>query len=214
VRIAIIGAGNVGSALGTRWTTAGHEVMFGVREPSNAKVRALVSALGPTARVGKVAEVATFGEVIVLATPFEQTDDAIRRAGDLSGKVVIDATNPLAPNLAGLTVGHTSSGGEMVAGWAKGARVVKTLNTTGAGNMTDPQYGLERATMFLCGDDSAAKTTVASLVEALGFDVVDAGPLRAARLLEPLAMLWISLAYAQRNGPDIAFRLMRREASK
>lgn len=109
-----------------------------------------------------------------------------------------------------MTIGHTTSAGEAVAGWARGARVVKALNSTGAGNMTDPRYGGERASMFLCGDDGPAKATVSELVRGLGFDVVDAGPLRNARLLEPLAMLWITLAYGLGNGPNIAFRLLRR----
>ena len=123
---------------------------------------------------------------------------------------MIDCTNPLQPDLSGLSVGHTSSGAEAVARWAKGARVVKTLNSTGAGNMANPVYGGERATMFVCGDDAAAKTTAGELVSALGFDVVDAGPLAQARTLEPLAMLWISLAVHRGLGPNIAFRLMRR----
>jgi hypothetical protein len=92
-----------------------------------------------------------------------------------------------------------------VARWAPGARVVKAFNTTGAGNMADPRFGNEHATMFMCGDDAAAKRTVGTLAEALGFEAVDAGPLRQARLLEPLAMLWISLAYAAGHGPNIAF---------
>jgi predicted dinucleotide-binding enzyme len=100
-----------------------------------------------------------------------------------------------------------------VAGWARGARVVKALNSTAAGSMLDPRYGPDRATMFVCGDDAAAKATVSDLVGALGFEVVDAGPLRNARLLEPLAMLWITLAYPLGHGPHIAFRLLRRERS-
>lgn len=214
MRIGIIGTGNVGSALGKRWADAGHEVMFGVRDPGDAKVKALVAALGLPARAGSVTEAAAFGEVVVLATPFAAAEAAIRQAGSLNGKVLIDCTNPLTPDLTGLTVGHTTSAGEAVAGWAKSAKVVKTLNTTGAGNMTDPRYGGERASMFLCGEDAAAKGTAAELVGELGFDVVDAGPLSAARLLEPLAMLWITLAYSLGNGPNIAFRLMRREAGR
>ncbi|NIM50921.1 MAG: NAD(P)-binding domain-containing protein [Gemmatimonadales bacterium] len=99
---------------------------------------------------------------------------------------------------------------EEIAGWAKGARVVKAFNTLGAQNFLNPRFGGQVANMFICGDDVAAKSTVGKLVEELGFDLVDAGPLTSARLLEPLAMLWIRLAYAEGLGPEIAFKLLRR----
>lgn len=210
MRIGIIGTGQVGAALATRWAALGHDVMLGARQPNDAKVKSLVSAAGARARAGSLAEAAAFAEVVVLATPFDATEGAIRQAGDLTGKIVIDCTNPLTPDLSGLSVGHTSSAGEAVSGWAKGAKVVKALNSTGSGNMTNPRYGADVATMFVCGDDAGAKATVVDLVKALGFDVVDAGPLRSARLLEPLAMLWITLAYPLGHGPNIAFRLLRR----
>ena len=210
MHIGMIGAGNVGAALGRRWCAAGHDVMFGVRDPRGGKVQDLIGELGSRAFAGTVADAAAFGEIIVLATPFDATEQALRQAGSVAGKVVVDCTNPLKPDLAGLSVGLTTSGPEAVARWAPDAKVVKALNTTGAGNMLDPRYGDEAVTMFICGDDSAAKAAVGALVRELGFDMVDAGPLAQARLLEPLAMLWISLAYACGLGPNIAFRLVRR----
>lgn len=209
MNIAIIGAGRVGAALGTRWARAGHQVMYGVRKPDDPKITSLLGDT-PKGRAGSVAEAAAFGDVVVLATPWSATESALRAAGSLAGKVVVDVTNPLNENFSSLTVGHTSSGGEMVAAWARGAKVVKTLNSTGSNNMLNPKYGSETVSMFVCGDDTAAKATVSELVKALGFDVVDAGPLASARLLEPLAMLWISLAYAWGQGTEIAFRLLRR----
>jgi predicted dinucleotide-binding enzyme len=209
MNIGIIGAGRVGAALGTRWAVAGHAVMYGVRKPDDPKMVPLLEGT-PNGRAGSIAQAAAFGDVVVLATPWSATESAVRAAGILAGKIVVDVTNPLNEAFSGLTVGHTSSGGEMVAGWAKGAKVVKTLNSTGSNNMLDPKYGHDAVSMFVCGDDAAAKATVSELVKALGFDVVDAGPLASARLLEPLAMLWISLAYAWAQGTDIAFRLMRR----
>lgn len=211
MQLGIIGAGNVGAALGRRWTTAGHEVMFGVRDVRGAKIQRLVGELGPRAFAGSVADAVAFGEVIVLATPFGDTERALQQAGTVAGKVLIDCTNPLEPDLTGLSIGHTTSAAEAVARWAPGAKVVKALNTTGAGNMLDPRYAEGAPTMFICGDDAAAKEVVGGLVRELGFDVVDAGRLSQARLLEPLAMLWISLAVGQGLGPSIAFRLMRRE---
>lgn len=204
MRIGIVGAGSVGSALGRGWARAGHEVRYGVRAPGSSKVA------DPDAPVGTVAEAAAFAEVLVLAVPWGGAESAVRAAGDLAGKVLLDCTNPLLPNLGGLAVGHTTSAGEQVAGWASGARVVKIFNTTGANNMADPRYGGEGVTMFYCGDDPGAKEVAARLAADLGFEPVDAGPLAAARLLEPLALLWISLAYRQGLGREIAFKLLRR----
>jgi NADPH-dependent F420 reductase len=210
MKIGIIGAGNVGGTLGKAWAAKGHDVTFGVRDPGDGKVRALVAETGGKGRAASVGEAAATAEVVVLATPWDATRDAIRAAGSLAGKIVVDATNPLRPDLSGLALGHTTSAGEEIARWAPGARVVKAFNTIGAQHMADPRFGGERASMFVCGDDAAAKRTVAELAAALGFDPVDCGPLTQARLLEPLAMLWISLAYAYGHGPGIGFRLLRR----
>jgi predicted dinucleotide-binding enzyme len=122
----------------------------------------------------------------------------------------LDCTNPLLPDLSGLTSGNTGSGGEEVAGWTPGARVVKIFNTTGFGNMANPIYVAGPITMLYCGDDPAAKKIAAQLAKDLGFDPIDAGPLTQSRLLEPLALLWITLAIKQGLGMDFAFKLMRR----
>jgi predicted dinucleotide-binding enzyme len=208
MRIGIIGAGSVGGALGRGWVRAGHEVTFGVRDASAPKIRTLVEETG--ARAASVGEAAAGAEVVVLATPWEATRDAIQIADGLSGKIVFDCTNPLAPQLSGLALGHETSAGEQVASWAPGARVVKVFNTTGANNMANPDFNGVAATMFYCGDDADAKAVAAQLASDLGFDPVDAGKLDQARYLEPLAMLWIRLAYVQGMGREIAFKLMKR----
>lgn len=210
MKIGIVGKGNVGSTLGKVWAARGHEVMFGVRDPESAEVQALLTASGPQARAGSVDEAAAFGEVILLAVPWGAAQTVVRSAGDLRGKILVDATNPLAPGLAGLEVGLDTSAGELVAGWAPGARVVKAFNSTGAGNMADPNYGDHAATMFLAADDAEAKAVVTRLGEDAGFEMIDAGPLANARLLEPLAMLWISLAYRRGFGPNFAFKVLKR----
>jgi 8-hydroxy-5-deazaflavin:NADPH oxidoreductase len=156
-----------------------------------------------------VAEAGACG-VVVMATPWEATQAAIQKAGDLTGKVLLDCTNPLLPDLSGLALGTTTSAGEQVAAWAPKARVVKIFNTTGYGNMANPVYGNDRNTMFYCGDDAAAKQVARELAAGLGFDPIDAGPLTQARLLEPLALLWITLALKQGLGMNIAWKLMRR----
>ncbi len=211
MRIGVIGAGNVGGALGRLWARRGHEVVFGVPDPQNPRRAALLKSTGGRTRVAAVADAAAFGDVIVLATPWSATEEAIRSAGDLTGKTLIDCTNPLAADLSGLTLGTSDSAGEQVARWAKGARVVKAFNTIGAENFGDPLFGEQSASLLIAGDEPSAKLTVTRLATELGFEVVDTGPLKAARWLEPLAMLWIHLAYAQGFGPKgHAFRLLRR----
>lgn len=213
MKIAIIGTGSVGSALGRGFARAGHEVVFGVRDVGKPEVRRLVEETG--ARAGSVAEAAAGAEVVVLATPWGGTRDVVQAAGGLDGKIVLDCVNPLKRDLSGLDVGGEEGRGsaaEQIAAWAPGARVVKIFNTTGANNMADPIYDGERTLMLYCGDDAEAKRAAARLAEDLGFEAVDAGPLSAASLLENLAMLWIHLAYRGGLGRDFAFRLVRRTA--
>ncbi len=204
MRIGIIGAGNVGGALGRLWADGGHDVMFGVRDPSQPAGGGL-----PKVRSGSVAEAATFGDVILLAVPWEAARDAVTNAGSITGKTLIDATNPLLPELAGLAIGTTTSASEQIAGWAAGARVVKCFNTLGAQNLASPNFPGGNASMFLCGDDQEAKDIVRQLGEELGFDMVDTGPLTQARWLEAMAMLWIAMAYKYGMGTRMAFKLLR-----
>lgn len=213
MNIGIIGAGNVGGTLGKRWAAAGHHIKFGVRKPSDEKITALLKECGSGASAGTIAEAAAFGQVVVLTTPWDGAKGAIESAGSLAGKILVDCTNPVpmgANLMEGLTIGHSTSAAEELSKWAKNAKVVKAFNTTGAGNMANPQFGADKSVMFVAGDDSDAKRTVCQLSNELGFETIDAGPLRQARLLEPLAMLWISLAYAHGLGPNFAFKLMRR----
>lgn len=210
MNIAILGAGNVGGALGKGWAAKGHSIFFGVPDAQSEKVRGLLSSIGKSARAGSVHDAAEKAEIVVLATPWPAARDAILAAGKLAGKIVVDCTNPLEPDLSGLSVGHNTSAAEQVAQWAAGARVVKAFNTTGSSNMANTHYGNNEITMCVAGDDAAAKSTVMKLAEELGFEAIDAGPLKNARLLEPFAMLWIYLALKQGLGPNIAFKLLRR----
>lgn len=210
MKIAIFGAGGVGGTLGTAWVAKGHEIFFGVPNPTSDKTQSLLQKIGSHAQAGTVDQASAFSDVIVLATPWAATESAIKDAGDLSGKTIIDCTNPLKADFSGLLVGFTDSGAEQVAQWAVGANVVKTLNQTGYENMAEPIYGGQPTVMFVCGDEENAKATALTLVADLGFDAVDAGGLEMARFVEPLAMLWISLVYRQGLGRNIAFALMRR----
>ena len=208
MNIGIIGSGRVGGTLGRRFTEQGHELVFGVRSPQSAKVQALISELGGKTQAVPVAEVSNRTDIVFFTTPWGATEKAIANAGDLSGKIVVDCTNPIGAD--GLLVGTMTSAGELVAGWAKGASVVKAFNTTGSDNMANPQYGDLAVTMFICGDDEDSKKVVGSLAEQIGFEVVDTGPLKTARYLEAMAMLWVHLAYNEGFGLDFAFKLIRR----
>jgi predicted dinucleotide-binding enzyme len=208
MKIGIVGAGNVGATLGRRFAAVGHEVAFGTRRPESPEMQELGKIAG--ARVTSNEEAARSSEVVVLATPWPATEAAVRGLGDLTGKILLDCTNPLKPDLSGLEVGTTSSGGEMVAGWAAGARVVKIFNTIGFNIMDNPAFPDRAATVFYCGDDAEAKGVARELAAGIGFEPVDAGPLRQSRTLEPLALLWISLAYVAGQGREIALQLIRR----
>ncbi|MCC3409698.1 MAG: NADPH-dependent F420 reductase [Microcoleus sp. PH2017_10_PVI_O_A] len=213
MKIGIIGAGNVGGTLGRILTAKGHSIVFGVRDPQSAKVQSAVEATGGNARAASVGEAASHGQVSILATPWNGTQEAIAAAGDLTGKIIIDATNPIemtpAGLAAGLTIGHTTSAAEEIAKWAIGSQVVKAFNNIGASCFENLQFGSQTATAFICGDNADAKKIVTNLAEDIGFEVVDAGALKQARLLEPLGMLWINLAFSG-MGQDFAINLIKR----
>jgi len=213
MNICIIGSGNVGGTLGSRFAKeGGHKVVFGARNPNSNELKQLLSEAGPNTTAASVADAAKASDVVLLATPWGATKNAIESAGDLSGKIVIDATNPLLPDLSGLEVGRDSSAGELVAQWAQGAKVVKAFNTVGNNVMADSKFVSGRVAMFYCGDDTSAKKVAAGLATELGFDALDAGPLSQCRVLEPFALLWISLAFKAGFGREIGFQFMRRGA--
>ena len=200
MRIAVVGAGRVGATLGNRWRAAGHDVLYGVRNPRDPKHGDL-----PTAGV---AAAAAESDVVLLAVPWRAARDAVTNMGELGDRIVIDATNPVAADRTHL---HSDrSGAEQIVGWARGGRLVKAFNTTGSQNMENPTYPDGTPVMFVAGDDTAAKQVAMGLARDLGFEPVDGGPLIAARDLEHLATLWIRLAYGLGHGPDIAFSLLSR----
>ena len=209
MKIAILGAGNVGAALARGWAAAGQEVRFGVRKPQDPEVLALAASMAATAH--SISEAVSWAEVVVLATPWPAVSDALAAAGPLDGKILLDCTNPLKPALAGLELGLETSGGEKVAALAPGAKVVKIFNSIGADHMSDARIQGKPALMLYCGDDPGAKKVAHELAAANHFDPVDAGPLSQARLLEPMALLWITLAYKQGLGRNFGFALLRGE---
>ena len=209
MKIAIIGAGHVGAILGRAWLRHRHEIAFGVRDPNSAKARDLARETSQ-ARVVKNSEAARDAEVVVLATPWNGTEAAVRECGDLNNKIVVDCTNPLKADVSGLELGYTTSGAEQVAEWARGAQVFKAMNQVGYRLMDEPKFSVAvKPVMFVCGD-GLRKPVVMQLVEQLGFEAVDAGNLIIARWLEPYAMLWIHLALTGKVKGDFAFALLRK----
>jgi predicted dinucleotide-binding enzyme len=204
MKIAIIGAGNVGGALGRAWSSAGHEVLFAVRNPSDPKAQAAVAGAGGRARAVPIDAAVHEAEAIVLAVPFGAVASVLEGAGPLAGKILVDCTNPVGVALPP----DASSGAELVARLAPGARVVKSFNAQGAENIAHPRYGSESATNFYCGDDDAAKQAVRKLVLDVGFDPIDAGPLKNARLLEAATLLWFAVSRTLETR-HTAFRILR-----
>ncbi len=215
MRIAILGTGDVGQKLGSGFISLGHVVKMGSRDPKNDKLSAWVAANGKNASGGTFADAAQFGEVIVLATVWSGTENAIQLADpkNFVGKVVIDATNPLVfpcgkppPHLA---LGWNDSGGEQVQRWLPGARVVKSFNIVGNAHMVHPDFQGGPPDMFIAGNDDSAKKTVTEFLKQFGWSVIDIGGIEGARLLEPMCILWVTcgLRYQDWNH---AFKLLRK----
>ncbi len=199
----------MGSGLGKSWAQKGHKIFLGSRDP--AKAQGLAASIGHGASGGGVRAAAQFGDTVLLAVPWRGVESTVKAAGELSGKVLIDCTNPMTADYMQLVIGHDTSGAEEVAKQAPGARVVKAFNHIYAPIIhSSPQFGSHIATVFFCGDDPAAKETVAGLIRDIGFEPVDAGPLQNARYVEPLAELCVQLAYALGMGTDQALKLIRR----
>ena len=197
--------------MGGAWSTA-HQVAYGVRTPEDPKHADLAQHDSrPAAVVTTSADAARDADVVVLCTPWQSTEQAIADCGDVAGKVLVDCTNPLTQDFSALEIGHTTSGAEQVAAWARGARVCKAMNQIGAPMMNRPDVE-GTPVMFVCGDDEAAKQSTITLVSELGFEVVDAGDLAAARLLEPYGLLWIHLALRRGFGTGFAFGLLKGQA--
>lgn len=206
--ISIIGAGNVGLALGSALIRRNQPVVFGVPDPQ--KYQQVIARLGPSARVTSTSSAFDASELIILAVPYSALPAIACQLADWQGKILVDASNPIAPGLSGLLVGTNTSGAEELAKLAHGARVVKAFNTTGAENMAETTYPGALVAMPVCGDDPAARHQVMALATLIGFEALDFGPLMAARYLEPFAMAWIHLAIKQQHGRNFAFGVLRR----
>lgn len=214
MKVGILGTGMVGQALGTGFVAHGHDVMMGSRDAGNEKLAEWVAKMGERASGGTFSAAAAFGEVVVLATLWSGTEHAIQLAEPraLAGKVVIDTTNPLVFSGDGppsLALGYTDSAGEQVQRWLPDARVVKAFNIVGAGHMVNPSFPDGPPDMFIRGNDADAKETVTGVLQTFGWSTIDVGDIKGARLLEPLALLWIDYGF-RTGGWDHAFKLLRK----
>lgn len=213
MKIAIIGAGNVGSALGKAWAAAGHLVIFGVRNPGGGKTQPPTAA-GISSMA--IPDAVNQCNVIVIAVPWNAVADAAKAMGSVNGKVVIDCTNPLLLNAEGslsLALGSTTSGAEEIERMLPGAQVAKAFNTYGYENFADskyPGYGDLKPVMFYCSDSDEANSVVATLAADLGFEPVSTGGLGMSRSLEPLALMWIRLAMRRDRNPNFVWAMLKR----
>ena len=212
MKIAILGTGDVGKALGKGFLERGDEVMMGSRESD--KPRAWASQAGARASGGTFAAAAAWGEAAVLATSWSGTENALRLAEPkaLAGKLVVDATNPLvfSPGQPpALALGHTDSGGEQVQRWLPSSKVVKAFNIVGHAHMIHPDFPGGPPDMFFCGNDASAKSRVDKILADFGWASIDIGGIEGARLLEPLCILWV--LYGLRGGSwNHAFKLLKK----
>ena len=211
MNITILGAGNMGSALVKQLTRAGHKVRVTAR--SQAKANAAATAY-PGAIASAPNEALADSSVVIVATGYADAVPALKSLGSLTGKVVIDVTNPLSADFMSLTIGHTSSAAEEIAKALPGAEVVKAFNTVFAQVLADgPAFSNgQTAPVFIASDSDRAKQTAKSLIASIGFKPVDAGPLKNARYLEPLAGLNIYLGYGAGHGTEIAPTWIRKAA--
>jgi predicted dinucleotide-binding enzyme len=203
MRIAIIGAGNVGGAIARGLKGKGHDLFLGARDPAGAAALAVETG----AQVAPPAEAAKGADIVILALPWAAAEAAVRDLGDLTGQTVVDCMNPIGRTAAGmgLALGHSTSGGEIVQGWLPGAYVVKTLNQVGAEIMADTARLPHRPVMFMAGNGDVAKAKVGQMLTDLGFEALDAGDITKARLLEPFGMVWINQALMRGKGRNWAF---------
>lgn len=203
MKVTVIGAGNMGAAFVKQLTRAGHQVSVTARSPAKAQALAQAHA-GATAIA--TADAAAQADVLILATAYADAVPALQSVGDLSGKVVIDISNPLTPDYMGLTLGHSTSAAEEIAKATSGAQVVKAFNTVFAQVLADGADfgGGQTVPVFVASDSERAKQTARALAESMGFSTVDAGGLKNARYLEPLAGLNIYLGYGAGLGTSIA----------
>jgi predicted dinucleotide-binding enzyme len=211
MRVGILGSGLMGGNLGTLFARAGHEVVFSYAR-SHKKLEGLARAAGPNARAGTPGDAAGDADALLVAVHWSRMADVLKQAGDLTGKAIVSCSLPMNAGNTELTVAHTSSGAEELAGMLPKARVVSAFHTA----PSEVLFGVYQAkgktsppSLVYCGDDESGKAVAAELIRDVGFEPLDAGPLRVARYTEPFALLVAQLAYEGTGGPELAYRFER-----
>ena len=208
MRIGILGSGSMGGKLGTLFARAGHDVVFSYAR-SEQKLKKLARDAKGKARAGTPRQAAQEADAILLAVHWSRVDDVLQQAGDVSGKVMVSCSLPMNADDTDLVIAHTSSGAEALAKKLPKARVVSAFGTVPSEVLFDVFEARRRATkpsLVYCGDDASSKQVAAQLIRDVGFDPVDAGPLRIARYTEPFTLLIAQLAYEGDQGPELAYR--------
>jgi len=211
MRVGILGSGLMGGKLGTLFARARHEVVFSYAR-SMEKLKRLANEAKGNARAGTPREAAQDADVLLLAVHWSRIDDVLSQAGDLSGKGIVSCSLPMSDDDTGLVIAHTNSGAEELAKKLPKARVVCAFNTVPSEvlfGVFEARRRAKRPSLVYCGDDAATKEIAAELIGDVGFDPVDAGPLRIARYMEPFGLLVAQLAYEGNEGPELAYRFER-----
>jgi predicted dinucleotide-binding enzyme len=211
MRVGILGSGLMGGKLGSLFARAGHEVVFSYAR-SQEKLDKLARAADGNARAGTPGEAAEAADAILLAVHWSRMNDVLKRAGDLTGKVILSCSLPMNAEDTDLVVAHTSSGAEELARKLPGARLVAAFNTVPSEvlfGVFETRASRRRPSLVYCGEEQAAKDVAATLIRDIGFEPVDAGPLRIARYMEPFGLLVARLAYEGAGGPELAYRFER-----
>ncbi|MFS2221707.1 NADPH-dependent F420 reductase [Pantoea sp. B65] len=202
MKIAVIGTGNMGAGLAALFAAKGYPVVIGHREP--AKAAALAEKLGAGIQGGGIAAAFGLADVVFLALPYTAAAEVFALAGDISSKVVVDISNPISADFSELVIGHTTSAAEEIQALVPQARVVKAFNTIFAQLLPEEARHNGQLQVLIAADDNAAKQQVSALARAVNFDVLDAGPLKNSRYLEPVGEMNIQLGYFLGQGPVVA----------
>lgn len=202
MKIAVIGTGNMGAGLARLLAGTGSDVVIGHRDP--AKAAAFAAELGANVEAGGIAAAAKLADIVILAVPYGAVADALGEAGNLKGKILVDISNPITADFRGLVVGHSTSAAEEIQALAPDAVVVKAFNTIFSQLLPAEGRKGKVLQVFVAGDDEKAKAAVSSLVQSVGFDPVDAGPLTNARFIEPIGEMNIHFGFFLGKGPSVA----------
>ncbi|MFK7801582.1 MAG: NADPH-dependent F420 reductase [Anaerolineae bacterium] len=208
LKIAIIGPGQVGVTLATLWSQAGHQVYLGSREAAKAEI--IAAELGHNMQGMGIAQAAELADILLFSFPWYALIDIEREIGKCAGKIIIDCINPITSS-GSLALGHKRSAGEEIAQTFPLAKVVKAFNHIYIDHFKNPIFDGKSASAYYCSDHDAAKNVVVQLATEMNFDPVDIGPIKHARYLEPLALLWIQMAFHMGQGAEFTFKMLRRD---